>query len=272
MWLIITTNRGVRLLDTESGEETILGEPKHSFYGVSWDCDHIYIVADFSSPHPKIRVINKCFEDIGTLDMRGHLIKPHQIAVNDGEMWVANSGKNALTSYDLTTGVFSEHILPDTGGNFRSPFGKNHFNSLTFKNGLVYVCAHNGSVPSTIIVLDKCLKEVERFNMGLQTHNIALNGGITFCNSGQGSVECGTKVYCKVDGFVRGLAQTDEEIIFGVSTWAQRHRRLDGVSGAMVGFIKNSSVEMIDIEGCSQIYEIRVMDKFDYGHCIQPFL
>ena len=272
MWLIITTNRGVRLIDTESWEENILVERKCCFYGVSWYKDHIYVVKDFQSKQPKICVLDEWFDEVGVLDMGNHLKKPHQIVVNNDKLWVADAGKDALVEYDFKSGAVSDHALPDTGGNFGSPLSKNHFNSLTFKDELLYVCAHNGTAPSTILILDRYLNEVNRFNMGSKTHNIALNKGITICNSADGTIEHGEKVYYKINGFTRGLAQTDEEIIFGVSVPAKRNRRSNGVKGARIGIIKNGSTKVSEMEGCSQVYDIRILDKFDYGHHVKPFL
>lgn len=162
-------------------------------------------------------------------------IKVHQIRWHEGFLWVANTRQNVLWKVapdgeivGQWTGSRRFDYAPQNPGELtcrvRASADYHHYNSIAFRDGRIYVLAHNGATKgrsrrSFMVTLDAGLREVDRRqDIGLACHDLLFHGDdLYICNSGEGTLLRNFQAVARTGYFVRGLAQIGSLLIVGGS-------------------------------------------------------
>jgi hypothetical protein len=210
------------------------------------------------------------------------LSSPHQIAATpDGRVLIANTARNALTVLQ-PDGTFRHVWFDGHEWDRYSTDGEegSHFNSVLWRDGLVYILAHNHRRGSYALVLDGVTFEVvRRINSDFRgCHNLwvtdeeiytlsSFTGELRSLISQQIVWSSGD-----VTSMVRGLAVGKSHILIGDSDKASRADR--NFAGGGVYVIDRSTmktVNYIDFGYNGGTCEVRILDGHDECHNVGPF-
>lgn len=162
-------------------------------------------------------------------------IKVHQVRWHEGLLWVINTRQNVVWKAGPTGEILAEWTgsrrfayVPESPREFmsrlRASAEYHHYNSIAFRDGLIYVLAHNGTIKgqtrrSFMVTLDAGLREVDRRrDIGLACHDLFFHGDdLYICNSGEGTLLRNFQPVAHTGYFVRGLARLGSILVMGGS-------------------------------------------------------
>jgi hypothetical protein len=119
----------------------------------------------------------------------------------------------------------------------------------------------------------------QQWQLGSHNHNVFFDGTFLYtCDSHNGkllrmNMDTEEVEEKSIGAFARGLAVTDDLILVGSNTLAERDKRHDG-SPAYVTFLRRDTLEFVDSKTfmkCGQLFDIRVIDREDHAHNGIPF-
>jgi hypothetical protein len=205
-----------------------------------------------------------------------HLVQPHQAEWVDGNILVANTGKNCLSVFD-SDGQFSRDIYFNSirRDDKDSNRAGNHFNSVHRAGDKIYVVAHNYTRPSVVWVLSwPELQVIEQKVTGAGwAHNMWIGEwGMVICDSKNGAlheVQSGKTIWRSEEQplMTRGLAVSKDHIFVGRSLYNERKERFWKDGGIWVLDRKTLQVvERIILPGIGDVQEIRLVGSSDDCH------
>lgn len=238
MNLLVTTSHSVLLIDSESGSANVVERGRGLYYGIAYSDQAIYIAArerpitpkdERASENGSILVYNYDLKLTDVLTAPFPLRDLHQLAYDDGRLWIACAYDDLIAIYDGETWERWRPLAVEPGEADRY-----HLNSIAFFDHKLYLLAHNNG-PSEIWQFSLPDRTLERrVALGELAHNIWLEGDEVYtCNSGQGRIESSGGWQIEVGGFPRGIAITDDQVFVGISEVVERRQR-DFTSGSVL--------------------------------------
>ena len=175
----------LQLLFEEKNKETLMGLARvgqHLFVGAKtkvyrFNFNQHDLSGDFKCSEEFLkRVFSKSKREAGF----------HQMSVVNGHFYITATGFNEILKMDLDLNLVKAFKIKPPRRFFpiRYKWNYNHLNNIFFHNDHFYVCLNwltsSQYGPSGVAVLDKNLKEVERFEYGWETHNFSIINGKRF--------------------------------------------------------------------------------------------
>jgi FkbM family methyltransferase len=254
------------LLDTK-----IVHEGAGSYFGITWDKQHYYILArnyDQTSLGNRILIFDRDLHLTSEIDCSEYVREGHQIRAIGDKLLICNTNRNCVTTIGLTDGLV-EHFFPlpdSTGTNI------NHFNTLSLHDGRLWIVAANRYRNSFFMCYEwPTMRLLDVDAVGLAAHNlIEWKGWKAICDSYHGAIVLTKKGYDKdkreypmhvmhllADSnevnvetigmssayfrerrgahlFPRGLAITGDLALIGISEFTKRSMRKESLSRLMV--------------------------------------
>lgn len=146
-----------------------------------------------------------------------------------------------------------------------------HVNSIYGADQSIYLVYHNTTTksqrPSQVAVFDMNFQQQQIIEInGIDAHNVFRHGNrLVYCDSGRGLLVWGDRVI-RAEKMTRGLAISDELILLGGSTFAERAARSN--TAGTVYFLKYSDLSLLgslEIPSAGGVQELRFVDRPDYG-------
>ena len=261
-----------------------------TYFGISWAPASPDLILGHDPGQPDIEYENEISilkREAGRLSIGSRYIEislssPHQLtATPDQRILIANTARNALTVVQPDCSF--RHIWFDGYEWDRySIEGEegSHFNSVLWRDGLVYVLAHNHSRGSYALILDSQTFEVkQKVSCDFRgCHNLWVTGeDIYTLSSFTGelrSMLTGNVAWSSGDStsMVRGLAVGKKYIIIGDTDRVSRVDR--NKAGGGVYIIDRSTMktmEYIDFGYNGGVCDIRILNESDECHNVGPF-
>lgn len=262
--LFITTSNGIYLLDPESGISSCVLGNKHShgilskkargYFGICLlDANHVLVssreklgLRKYNKPTTATRLfaidINTLnYEPVATIR---DVHDAHQIACEDGRVYITDTGKNRVIVYQLEQQSI-ERIV--NVGERRDDI--NHINAVLIENGKLLIGLNNRGRESEILsieleaIFSNTEHEVDGYAIGelismngvTHSHDLErCHGMLLCCSSNMGRVidSANGRAIIEADNWVRGLAANTSRLWLGasfVTTRAKRHSKaIDG--------------------------------------------
>jgi hypothetical protein len=204
------------------------------------------------------------------------LVQPHQAEWIDGNILVANTGKNCLSVFD-DNGLFCRNVFlnsihwDDKNTNRKG----NHFNSVHRVEDQIYLIAHNYERPSVVWILSWPELEVigQKVTGAGWAHNIWIGEwGMVICDSQNGGlyeVLSGKTIWKTKERtlMTRGLAVSDDFIFVGRSLFNENKDRYWKDGGIWI--LDRKTLQIVDtiiLPGIGDVREIRLVGAQDACH------
>lgn len=287
--LLVTTSSYVLRYCTETRTTFIVESNRPGYYGVSWFSGGsfpFFSHAGYAIGNDPVSSEDYMLSEVGFLSngdrcSNAFLSVPHQIrCVEDNVIAVANTGRNCLSlvnaqDWSVRQVRFSD-VLWDRMGADQSG---NHYNSIEYKNGRLFVVAHNFSKGSFTVELEwPSLRVIEISQYQVSSiHNLWVRDDEIWiaCDSMRnGLIDLKTeRMLWQTDhwSFTRGLAANSRDIYVGSSENAPRHLRQYSETGIWV--IDAGTMKTRDYHWLGQfggVHEVRLIDEFDLCHSVGP--
>ena len=282
MKLAISTYNYFAVFDTRHEFTRKIDIGKGKYFGISWNESLLYVTVGvrLAKGEEHGKKVNRilCFDKNFNLktelfNLGYDIIDIHQILLKDGVLWIVNTGKNRIDKFNLKT----KKIKSWYPIRYKRNVDINHFNSILIKEKFLYIVAHNRKKPSLVLVYKYPRKRLKKkIILGKQAHNIYIDGDeIYVCDSlGTGNVISNRgNIFHIGKNYVRGLACSKNKFFVGVSKKAPRNERQIG--DCQIYEFNRETKELNKIyklEGAGNIYDIRILDEFEYCHNNKPFL
>lgn len=236
MRLLVTTSHSLLLLDSETGRARRIDSGRGLYYGIARHAGRLYVaarrrlVSSNSAPaaeRGEILVFDAALRPLPSLRAPFPLRDLHQIAWHGGKLWLTCSHDNMIAMYD---GRRWERWYPFGQ---RAGADSDHFNSLLFEAGRVWLLAHRRG-PSALLAFSLRTRTLlEQVALGECGHNIwREDGQLLSCSSAQGRLLGASGFMLDSGGFPRGVAFDAGTRCVGVSELTERKAR-DFTSGAV---------------------------------------
>jgi hypothetical protein len=247
-------------------------------FGITWGPSELYI-----ANHKQLLVFDKQLQYVRTFSTPLQ-INIHQLAYHQGWVWAVSPRTNSLIGVHLDSDPFAvefdlltQELYSYAPREALESGDKHHFNSLLWANEKLFVAAHNFRRPSFINTyaaatrqLDHVLHDAGSCIHGLALFNEELFWICTLTNeirSSHGYSQGLPKV-----GYPRGFAMTPEHFIVATSEFLHRNDRRHGDSCIQVIDRQGGNVvSEFHLRGTGGINDLRLLDNYDYAHCIDPF-
>jgi hypothetical protein len=269
MQLLISTPLHLLLYDTDNGQSSTLRSGDGYYFGITFKegmvvTTHTGGYLQYFSSHAKPRITVP------------HLVQPHQIEWVEGNILVANTGRNCLSVFDHD-GSFCRDVYLNTirlDDKDRNREG-NHFNSVHREGDRIYIVAHNYDRPSEVWILNwPELQVVDRKETGAGwAHNIWIGEwGMVICDSRNGGLHevlSGETLWKSEEQplMTRGLAVSKDYVFVGRSAHSQRKERYWKDGGIWIFDRKTLQVvDKIVLPGVGDVQEIRLVGSADACH------
>lgn len=286
MKLLLSTPKYILHHDLQNNKTDVLDNGRGEYYGLTWNSYGDRLAFSYSGIENTslITLEDYAQSEQGGLYIGGRktwtfLSQPHQIQWIDNYILVANTGRNTLSRYSIEDEGVKHFWLSDVRWDRLKKGGEEggHFNSLCFKNGCVYIAAHNFSKGSYVLELEwptlQVLRRVDaKFSAGI--HNIWVTDDDQWivCDSEVGAlrdIKSREVLWCNnFQGYVRGLASSNNVIIVGHSErLADRTRRLYSETGIWVIDRKTwRTLDYINMGAFGTVHDVRIYDFEDECH------
>lgn len=272
-----TQTRAVEIIETERKE----------YYGISWFRGDTTPYLSHSGINNELLSVEDYMQSERGYLSRGDdvserfLSQPHQICcIEDGFIAATNTGRNCLSivnrrDWSIRQIRFNE-VLWDRLG---SAHTGNHFNSVHYENGRLYVVAHNFTKGAFTIDLEwpslKVIATTHHEVSGIHNLWIRDDGARLSCdtmNFGLVDLNSNRMVWkSEPNSLTRGLAATSNDIYVGSSNFATRKERVNSETGIWVvdaGTMRTKDYHWLgDMGG---VHEIRIVDELDLCHPVGP--
>ena len=271
-----TTSIPVRPEFIDKSVQTVL--PCRPF-GITWHAGELYI-----ANNRQLLVFDRQFQYLRTVPtpLQDNV---HQLAYRAGCVWAVSPRTNSLIGIEPHSGVAAIEfdLINAHLGAYQPRLGleaddKNHFNSLLWADGYLYVAAHNFTTPSFINRYKEPDLELDNVDhhAGYSIHGLALHEEELFWISTQTFQIRSSNGYCHSlpqTRFARGLSMTDDYFIVALSEFLTRNKRHVGDSWVQIISRHNGSVvQEWHLPDTGSINDLRLLDDYDYAHCVPPFL
>lgn len=272
MRVMVSSRFAVQVVDIETGQvESLPLDYNYPYFGITWNTDHLFLARRwYDRLGADVQVFGTSLNLIDTI-MGGHpdMANVHQIQWWDNALFVCcpnrpETERGAVLIYrdgEIRTWYPFEEL---------DMFG---VNSIFFEPGKVFLIAHNRG-PSYLLKFSyPGLKPTWRCQIGNEAHNVARWKEQLVILDSHGS--CARFVEGKsvpLEGYPRGLAISDENIVIGQSYHiSDREKRLQDKEGGLI--ILNHQWERQSYINLNQghVYDVRFLDVPDYAHHGQPW-
>lgn len=287
--VVVSTPQAILLVNLTSKMTTVLDMGRTEYYGISWFPNG----SDFVLSHSGLdngslhELGDYAGSEVGYLSLGDQatekfLSQPHQVlCLPDGRVLCTNTGRNAVTAIDMaSSGTRHEVRLSDARWDRADPSGKSgdHLNSLHLSGNSVLVLAHGfdrGSRIGRLTYPDLALAEVQEVRGRSGLHNLweTSDGQLISCLSSAGALldirenQILWQAVAHNPVYTRGLAASDDFVVVGESSYADRSGRQASQSGLWV--IDRSSWRAIDYVALGPIgpvHDVRLIDVPDHAH------
>lgn len=284
MKAIASSRHAVQIIDLEkmSVVDTIrTGSYETLYYGITWNDDFMYLAKRCECCHTQcVEVLDRDLEYVNSIVKAAYedalLWDVHQIQWYGGRLWITSSGKNSILSCDRDGNDINVwYPNPEVQGR-----DVNHFNSVWFHAGMVYVVAHNKAPSDVWIFKYPELTLVDKHRVGHNAHNIVVvdnNEIVLDSYHGRAVYYAGGAVSLPDNGYPRGLAvklgkeTADNVFVVGNSTNCDREHRSAKKDGSIQVYDGNWNLIGNIMLDMGQVYEIRLLDVSDYAHHGMPW-
>lgn len=247
-------------------------------FGITWNRGELYI-----ANNEQLLVYDTQLRYLRTLPAPLQ-VNTHQLAYHGACVWAVSPRTNSLlcvsTHSDRATVEFSlcDHLLRPYAPHRAAEAGdKYHFNSLLWADGYLYVAAHNFGRPSFINCYSESSLQLDRVqhDAGLSIHGLGLHNKELFWISTQTGEIRSSMGFCQRltrQGYARGFAVTREVFVVGISQFLIRDQRRGGDSWIQViDREQGTLLSELQLLDTGSINDLRVLDEYDYCHCVPPF-
>jgi hypothetical protein len=247
-------------------------------FGITWSPDELFI-----ANNRQLLVFDRQLEYLRT-ETTPLQINTHQLAYHASRAWAVSPWTNSLIGVypSLETAaveftLFGENLRPYIPREATEADDRWHFNSLLWAGGYLFVAAHNFDRPSFIIRHDA---ETLRLNAiqdeaGVAIHGLALNDEELFwlsTKTGEIRSSLGYSLSLFKEGYARGFAMTREHFVVATSQFLCRDERCGGDSWIQVIDRQQGKLAAeFHLKDTGSINDLRLLDEYDYAHCVQPF-
>ncbi len=278
------------VLDLESGETktipvhpefidpTVVGRVPCRPFGITWSPEELFI-----ANNKQLLVFDKQLNFLRTAATRLQ-VNIHQLAYRAGRVWAVSPWTSSLIGVSLDTGVdtvefdlVSHSIRPYIEREACEADDQFHFNSLLWADGYLFVAAHTFGDRSFINAYDEMTLRLNntQSNAGAAIHGLARYRRELFWLSTETSEirsDLGYRQLLTKVGYARGLALTSRYIIVATSEYLSRGQRHAGDSWVQVLDREQGIVlTEVHLRDTGSINDLRLLDEYDYAHCIDPF-
>lgn len=275
--LLVSTYRSLLRVEPRSRSSLVMHTGLGLYYGITWDQSGITVAARWypwymptSHIERPVRIrFNRdlTLRDVASLPAAAGGV--HQISRIGDQTFYACSREDAyLVESEGEYAVWRPSPDPSHHGR-----DTHHFNSIWSDEDHLFLVGHNRG-PSDVWVFERHSRRfVKKLRMGEWAHNVwRLDGQLSVCNSRLGRIETQSgEVLAETGGFPRGVAVTDDRIYVGVSGRAHRMMRWVGRSDLLVFDRSWNLLDSIDLGHNGGVNEIRVLNKPDLAHNVEPF-
>jgi hypothetical protein len=208
----------------------------------------------------------------------------HQLGYNAECVWAVSPRTNSLIGVRLDAdfrtvefGLCNQLLGPYTPRRALEAEDKYHFNSLLWTDDYLYVAAHNFGRPSFINRYQKATLQLDHVkeDVGLSIHGLALHNDELFwisTQTGEIRSSMGYRRRLSREGYARGFSVTRDYFIVGISEYLIRGKRRGGDSWIQVIDRElDTLVSELYLVDTGSINDLRVLDEYDYSHCVAPF-
>jgi hypothetical protein len=282
------TRLGV-VLDLESGETraipvrpefidpTVRGRAPCRPFGITWSADELFI-----GNNRQLLVFDKQLNYLGISATRLQ-INIHQLAYRAGRVWAVSPWTNSLigdcrssvvgaVEFDLS----SQNVRPYIQREAVETDDRWHFSALLWADGYLFVAAHTFGGNSFINRYNEVTLQLEDVysDVGSSIHGLALHGDELFWISTKTRQIRSNLGYCRPlsrPGYARGFAVTSEHFVVATSEFLSRGERHAGDSWIQViSRQQGTIIEEFHLTNTGSINDLRLLDEYDYAHCIEP--
>ncbi len=289
MRLLVACPSWIFVVDSVTHEIEVVEHGRGEYYGISWDrIGNLCLSHSGLDNDNMVSLEDYVNSEVGRLSLgaqtRNHCLStPHQLVCHEEFVVVTNTGRNCLSVFRQKDLFYFQKWLNDERWDRLGAKNKvgQHFNSVTFYDGRLFVLAHNLDRNSFILELSwpdlELIRRIE--TTALWAHNIwpRENNELIVCNSKQGSlleVKSNATVWSAQNDrtITRGLACARGQAFVGISKISGRHER--GTSDGGIAVLNSTSLRQIDyikLPHSGAVHEIRVLDAADSCHHGLPF-
>ena len=291
MQILVACPKKLLLVETDSGNISLVESHRPEYYGISWSEDGQELCLGHSGVENSTLSSIESYMDsergwisIGEREGPAALSATHQVLCVRDRIVATNTGRNCITVF-RTDDMFYRHywfddVLWDRKGT-KNRCGR-HLNSLFLKDESLWIVAHNHDRGSELLQCswpDMKLVDVQP-TMALMAHNIWITdeGQRILCDSMRASVcdaQSGDVLWKSPDENVvtRGLAAHRDQVFVGQSKIGKREERVHRESRIWVVDRKSwRTLDSISLPGSGNLHELRIVDQPDLCHHGQPFL
>ena len=211
-------------------------------------------------------------------------VNTHQLAYHSNQVWAASPWTNSLIGAPLDQSreavefdLFGQTLKPYVRRDAQENDDVCHINSLLWAKGHLFVAAHNLGKPSFIFRYnDETLRlDSMQTDVGLSIHGLAYCDGELYwisTNTNEVRSDKGYRLILPTQRFWRGLAVSEEYFIVAASERRRRVHRTNGDSWVqLIRKITKEVVAEYHLQGTGSINDLRLLDEYDYAHCVAPF-
>jgi len=259
-------------------EPAVTGRPGCRPFGITWSEDELFI-----ANNKQLLVFDKQLDFVrrSTTQLQ---INIHQLAYKDGRVWAVSPWTNSLIGVCRNDAVASvefdipsQEVRPYLQREASEADDKSHFNSLLWTGAYLFVAAHAFGGASFINRYDGITLQLDKVyrDAGSSIHGLAHDGDELFWISTKTGEIRSDSGYClplSRPGYARGFAVTSRYFIVATSEYLARGDRCAGDSWIQVIDRRQGSiVNEICLVDSGSINELRLLDEYDYAHCVAPF-
>ena len=194
---------------------------------------------------------------IGVLDTKFNLLQvyesdniidPHSLTVFDNQIYVVSTGKNSIYKLILNKNykIISTQLFWKTSG-VSDDYDYVHLNSLSFSNKGKFVTifgkrkrGQNWKEIKSGKIINIETNEIVLNNLDNPHSLFLLNDELVVCESGTGNLLSQEgKILCHLNGYVRGIAHSSENIIIAISARRKLSKSRVGILGGRVNEFAN---------------------------------
>ena len=256
----------------------VANRPQCRPFGITWTEGELFV-----ANNRQLVVLDKRLDYVRT-ETTTLQVNVHQLAYHSKRVWAASPWTNSLigvpTEQDagpLEFDLFDQTVKSYVERDAREVEDVNHVNSLLWAEDRLFVVAHNFG-PSFILCYDSATYRLDsmQYDVGLSVHGLAYRDGELYwisTKTGEIRSNKGFRIELTRPGFSRGLAFTGEYLIVAISE--HRSSRTDRAYGdSWIQVIDRRDKEVVAehlLPSTGSINDLRVLDEYDYAHCISPF-
>jgi hypothetical protein len=208
--LLATENGELALYDPNKNEHKLVFKNGTQFGNMGLHVDENFIYVSSNAQVYKLKrddfskvTQTKSYGDVGM----------HQLNMYDGKVYVTVTKMNEIWVYDENLNRLETHVIkPPNGGKPKYKKNYNHINNIILKDDKFYINLNWYTTTqyssSGVLITDKEFNEIERFEMGWESHDFQFMGDdmVTICAS--------SGVYKKINHPHRGGIMIDNELVF----------------------------------------------------------